>query len=199
MKELERQQRGLLDLVKGRGASPQDPYLKRVNGSRELAMVREIAIWWRTFQLESQCRLTSRLLKRLNCFDGLVAEYFNNNATSPFVEELSLGFLDFLMKHDDELVRTVAQFERTVLLIRSGVGGVFEFIWDRHPDAVFLALANGSELPAPETDYFYRMRIASNQAEAVSCTREWRNAATEQGPIRLPPHTLLLQSSPRPI
>ena len=84
---------GLLALIKGRGAPPDDPYLQRVAGSRELAMVREIALWWRTFQLEAQCRFTSRLLKRLGSFQALVAAYFDNNATSPFVEELSLGFL----------------------------------------------------------------------------------------------------------
>ena len=111
MTGLELQQRGLLALIKGRGAPPGDPYLQRMAGSRELAMIREIALWWRTFQLEAQCRFTSRLLKRLGTFPSLVAAYFDKNATSPFVEELSLGFLRTLRTHDDPLVRAVSQFE----------------------------------------------------------------------------------------
>ena len=84
MTHLERQQRGLLNLIKNRGVSPDDPYLVHVAGSRELALVREIAVWWRAFQIEGQCRFTSRLLKRYQCFDTVVANYFNNNSTSPF-------------------------------------------------------------------------------------------------------------------
>jgi hypothetical protein len=172
MTQLELQQRGLLDLLKKRGAPPVDPYLRRVEGSRELAMVREIALWWRSFQLEAQCRLTSRLLKRLNCFDALVAAYFYNNATSPFVEELSHGFLDFLSEHPDGLVRTMAQFEYAVLQTRSGSASGFEIVWDRHPDQVVLALENGSELPPAETDCCYRMQIGRELPHMISCTQE---------------------------
>lgn len=174
MTRLELLQRGLLDLIKKRGAPPVDPYLRRVEGSRELAMVREIALWWRTFQLEAQCRLTSRLLKRLHCFDALVADYFNNNATSPFVEELSQGFLNFLNRHSDGLVRIVAQFECAVLQTRSGSASASEIVWDRHPDHLFIALENGSALPPPETDCCYRMQIARDLPHMINCTRECR-------------------------
>ena len=44
-------------------------------------------------QPEAQCRYTTRLLKRFASFDLLVADYFDHNKTSPFVEELSVGFL----------------------------------------------------------------------------------------------------------
>src|SRR4029077_19610877 len=98
MNALERQQRGLLALLKNRGGIPDDPYLARVANSRELAMMRGITLWWRTLTLQMQCRFTPRLLKRLGCFDALVAGYFDRNAASPFVEELSAGFLTSL--HD---------------------------------------------------------------------------------------------------
>ncbi len=83
MTQLEAHQRGLLDLIKSRGDPSDDPYLRRVAGSRELAMIREIAVWWRALQLETQCYFTSRLLKRLGCFDELIVTYFKRNATSP--------------------------------------------------------------------------------------------------------------------
>jgi hypothetical protein len=172
MMSLELQQRGLLDLVKGRGALPADPYLRRVAGSRGLAMVREIAVWWRTFQLEAQCRFTSRLLKRLKCFGPLVTSYFNNNTTSPFIEELSRDFLSSLRLHEDRLVHAVSQFEYALLQARSGSAETFEILWDRHPDLVFLALENGSELPPPEPGYIYHMRVARNLPRLVACTRQ---------------------------
>ena len=62
MTRLELYQRGLLDLVKKRGVAPEDPYLRHVAESRALVVVREIAVWWRVFQIEAQCRFTSRLL-----------------------------------------------------------------------------------------------------------------------------------------
>jgi len=173
MTQLELQQRGLLDLVKSRGASQDDPYLQLVADSRELAMVREIAVWWRVFQLEAQCRFTPRLLKRLGCFDALVTAYFNNHATSPFIEELSRDFLSSLRIHHDPLIRAVSQFELAFLETRAGSAEAFEILWDRHPDLVSLALENGTELPAPEPESCYRMRISRDLPGIVACTREF--------------------------
>jgi hypothetical protein len=171
---LEAYQRGLLDLIKGRGDPPADPYLQRVAGSAELAVVREIALWWRAFQIEAQCRLSSRLLKRLGCFETRVAAYFDGNATSPFIEVLSRGFLRSLDAHDDRLVRAVTQFEFALLEVRSGSDQVFEIDWDRHPDVVLVALDRGSELPAAEPEFLYRMRIDRESPGAIACSRERR-------------------------
>jgi hypothetical protein len=72
-----RQQRGLLALIKDRGDVPDDPYLQRAARSRELAMMRGIALWWRALAVQMQCPITTRLLKRLGCFDALVAAWFD--------------------------------------------------------------------------------------------------------------------------
>jgi hypothetical protein len=173
MTHLERQQRGLLNLIKNRGVPPDDPYLVHVAGSRELALVREIAVWWRAFQIEGQCRFTSRLLKRYQCFDTVVANYFNNNSTSPFIEELSPDFLSSLGDHGDSLIRAVSQFEFALLKVRAGSAEHFEVDWDRNPDRVLLALEEASEIPAPETGCHYRMRIAYDLPHMVACAREY--------------------------
>ncbi len=159
MTQLEAHQRGLLDLIKSRGDPSDDPYLRRVAGSRELAMMREIAVWWRALQLETQCYFTSRLLKRLGCFDELIVTYFNRNATSPFVEELSRDFLAWLCSQQDPLIHAVSQFEHAFLEARAGSEEAFEVLWDRHPDLVFRALEDGGNLPVPEPGHVYRMRI----------------------------------------
>jgi len=172
MTRLEVYQRGLLDLVKRRGAPPEDEYLRRVADSDALATVREIAIWWRVFALEAQCRFTSRLLKRLGRFDEMVAWYFNHHLTSPFVEELSDDFLGSLSPHNDALIRATSQFERAFLKVRAGSAQTFEVLWDRHPDLVFVALENGSDLPPAETECVYRLRIDRNLPGMVACLRE---------------------------
>jgi hypothetical protein len=173
MLRLELQQRGLADLIKGRDGVPDDPYLGRVAASTELGLVREIAIWWRAFQIETNCRLTSRVLKRLGLFDPVVSDYFKTSAISAFAEELSAGFLSFLSMHPDCLVRAVSQFELALSKVHAGSAEDFEVLWDRNPDLVFAALTNGGELPIPETGCLYRMQIAGRLPNRVACTREF--------------------------
>jgi hypothetical protein len=175
MTQLERQQRGLLALIKNRSAPLDDPYLQRVADSDGLAMIREIAIWWRALQLEAQCRFTSRLLKHLGCFENVVLTYFNNNLTSPFIEELSRDFLLHLQNSADPLIRALSQFEWALLQVLAGSSESFEVLWDRHPDVVFLALDKGDELPAHDCVYRYRTRIARDIPFFVSCTRALLN------------------------
>ncbi len=172
MMPLETYQRGLLDLVKNRGGCPDDEYLRQVAASPALKMLREIAVWWRAFVLEAQCRFTSRLLKRLGHFDETVASYFDNRRTSPFAEELSQDFLLMLTAHGDDLVRAVSQFERAFLRARAGSAETSEVQWDRHPDLVFAALDHGSELPPAEPDCLYCMTIQRDLPGMVACTRE---------------------------
>ncbi len=172
MMPLEAEQRGLLDLLKNRGASTADPYLRRVEGSPQLAMLREIALWWRMFALEAQCRFTSRLLKRFGFFEKTVAYYFDNHPTSPFVEELAQDFLLSLHQHPDALLRAVSQSERALLQCKAGSGDTVEVMWDRNPDHVFQALEDGSELPPAETDGIYRLTIDRELRGLVACTRD---------------------------
>jgi hypothetical protein len=172
MTRLELYQRGLLDLVKRRGAAPSDPYLRRVAGSRELAVLQEIAVWWREFQIQAQCHFTSLLLMRLGCFHEIVTSYFNSNRTSPFIEELSLHFLESLQRHDILLIRIVAGLDLAFLEVRAGCTQCFEIVWDRHPDLLLHALDTGRDLPGAEHGFVYRMTIAGDIPGTVACTRE---------------------------
>jgi hypothetical protein len=176
MTQLERQQRGLLNLIKNRGAPPEDAYLRQVANSRELAMVREIAVWWREFQIEDQCYFTSRLLKRRECFEDVVMTYFNNHRTSPFIEELSQDFLNSLRDHPDWLIRAVSEFELALLKVRTGSAECFEVLWDRYPEKVILALEENSRLPPPEIGCLYRMRIGRDLPRMVVCAMEIVNS-----------------------
>ena len=172
MTELEIHQRGLLNLIKSRAVAPNDPYLRHVANSRELAMLREIALWWRAFQIETRCRFTSRLLKRLDLFRALVEAYFNNSATSPFVEDLSRDFLLSLSHHPAPLVRSVSQFERAFLETRAGSPEAFEVLWDRNPDILLRALEESTALPELEPRCVYRMQIARDLPQVFACSCE---------------------------
>jgi len=172
MSNLEQRQRGLLDLMKGRGGAPRDPYLQRIANSREMAMLRKIAHWWNEVSLAAQCHLTARLLKKLGCFDAVVADYFNGNATSPFIEELTLGFLASLHDHRDPLIRAISQFELALLKVRNGSSHACEIEWDRNPDLVFLALGGEGDPPAAEPGCRYRMQVSSDLPGMVACVRE---------------------------
>jgi len=65
MLSLEDYQRGMLTLIKGRAAPPRSVYFQQVAASRGPVIVREIALFWRTFEIGIQGRMTWRLLTRL--------------------------------------------------------------------------------------------------------------------------------------
>ena len=158
MMTLEDLERGLVDAIKVRTAStPPDP--RCVPVSSTLGVVRKTALVWRAFQLESQCPFTSRLLKRLGCFEAVMMDYFSHHGMWPDIEELSRNFLHSLRLDESALVRAVSQFELAALKAKAGCGEVFEILWDRDPDAVLAALQNDGALPAAETPDRYRVRI----------------------------------------
>ncbi len=171
MLSLEDYQRGMLALIKGRAVPPGSVYIQQVAASPGLAIVREIALFWRTFEIGIQCRLTWRLLTRLGSGDALVAGYFNHNPTSPFVEQLGLGFLEWLADHDDALVRAVAGFELAIMRIKGGMADAAEIRWDRDPERVLHVLQTGGELPHAEDGPDYLLRIGGKQADLITCSR----------------------------
>jgi hypothetical protein len=135
-------------------------------------VVREIAIWWRAFQIGSQCPLVSLVLKRQACFDTTISDFFESNRTSPFVEELTEHFLTFLGERNDPFLCSVAAFERALLQVRAGSQETSEVEFDRNPDLAFEALERGETIPPAESEYCYRMTVARQLPRVFRCTRE---------------------------
>ena len=159
-------------MLKGRPVHPTgDEWLSRVTGSREFDMLREIALWWRCFQISAQCRYTSRLLERLRCFEQLVAAYFESRATPPYIERLAYEFLDSLATHPDEFIRAVAASEAALETLRIPGSRAVEVVWDRNPDLVFGALENREPMPGIDFEYSYRLRIGHEIPGTVECVR----------------------------
>ncbi|MDQ2834365.1 MAG: hypothetical protein M3Y50_11580 [Acidobacteriota bacterium] len=186
MLSLEQEQQSLLAMIKGRTVSPgpgpdPDPWLERVASSRGLQMVREIALWWRRFQIESQCRYTSRMMKRLDCFDSYVAQYFRSHSTSPSIEQFTSEFLSSLEDHCDPVLRAVAQFELACITLRNTTLHASTITWDREPSRVLTALDRFSDLPSPEPQAQYVMKIGPGSLSHIICDLQ---------PLTNPPHEI---------
>jgi hypothetical protein len=173
MLSLEQQQLGMLAMLRGRPTElPSDPWLRSVAGSDGLKMLHHIAGWWQRFQIEAQCRYTSRLMKRLGCFAQYVDEYFNIHPTPPSIEELSLQFLSSVKENDDPLLSSVAHFELVCLGLNDKSPSAYTIIWDRDPSQVLLALENSDILPGPDPDARFVMTLSADIPGSVSCIRE---------------------------
>ncbi len=139
-------QRGLLGLIKGTHhvTEADEPYLQVVAHSDELALVREIATWWRAFSLERYCVLTVALLKRRGIFDEAVSTFIREHTISPFIETLSRAFLRALSTHADGLVATVAQFELALIQVKHGDPTHYTIEWAYEPYTVLQGLLTGA-------------------------------------------------------
>jgi hypothetical protein len=170
MSDLAQLQNNTLRLIKARPIDPKDWYMDPVEASRELAAIREIAIWWRTYHLERTCVHTARLMRRLGLFGQAVAEFYSNTAASAFAEEAGRQFVASMSGHADPLVASMAQFEAALLKVRAGSADRYGIEWDRNPNDVFRALEQGGELPASEGMPCYFVEVAANIPDMVCCT-----------------------------
>jgi len=161
----------MLHLIKGRPMVANDPYLQCVERSRELAVVREVAIWWRTYHVERTCFHTARLMNRLGLLGRAVAEFYSRAAASPFAEEVGRQFVAEMTGHSDPLVASMAQFEAALLKVREGSARRYGIEWDRNPNDVFRALEKGGELPESEGMPCYYIEVAADIPDLVCCTR----------------------------
>ena len=173
----EQQQRSLLAIIRGRSVdgdavTHSDPWLEEVQDSSGLKMIHTIALWWQRFQIEWQCRYTSRLMKRLGCFESYLADHFRKHPTPPSIEELTAQFLSSLQRHDDPLLRAVASLELACIRSSAAPSRATTIFWDRNPNQVMDALDRFAQLPAPEPKVRYILRMDSSLPGGVSCKRQ---------------------------
>ena len=172
MLTLEQQQRSLLAIVRGHSfKAPSDPWLEEVQASSGLKMIHTIALWWQRFQIEWQCRYTSRLMKRLGCFESYLADHFHKHPAPPSIEELTAQFLASLDQHDDPLLRAVARLELACIESKTAPASTTIF-WDRNPNQVMDALDRFAKLPEPEPKVRYILRMSANLPGGISCKRQ---------------------------
>ena len=130
---------------------PEDhPYFYDLKASPNLAILKEVAVWWRAFQLEQSCPLTSGYLKRIQRFDDLVEAFYLHQTVSPFIEEATAQFLSFVPLQNDlpSLAPRLCRFESALIKVGKGDTERYVFHWDQDPYDIFHYALGGEELPA---------------------------------------------------
>jgi hypothetical protein len=141
-------QRGLSELIRTGATATDDPYVRGLVGSDQVALLREIVLWWRTFGVQRACPLTSRLLLRQGRLDQAVDDFAVANSISPYVDNLALAFVDANRHDDDPLVAAVASFEAALIRAKRGERERHVIAWPEEPYGVLAALLGDTPLPA---------------------------------------------------
>ena len=172
MLPLAEHQTALAGLIKGRGAPDgAEPWYGELARSRELALVQEIAVFWRMIAVEGTCTSLARLLKRLGRFEADAARFTREENVSPYAGRAAEQFLARLAGDADPLVAAMAAFERAVMTLRMRAVGAVTVEWDRDPNAVFAALSSQAPLPPPEPGARYRLTLDRSLDGMAQCER----------------------------
>ena len=155
--DLSEHQRKLLGMIKGtyHPTGADEPYLQALTGSDSLSLVREIATWWRIYDLERYCALTSRLLKQRRVYETTVDRFVKTHAISPYINELGEAFLQDLSDSEDGLLAELAAFELALTRVKRGSPNTYTLLWQHDPTALLTSLVNETPVQdgAPQGDY----------------------------------------------
>lgn len=148
--DLATQQRKLLGLFRSTytATAEDDPYIRRVARSRDLAEGKKNIALWRVWVFERTCALTVSLLRRRNLLDKLVEEFITRENISPFRETQAPAFLEWLENSTDDLIASVAGFELALMKVREGDEQTHVVLWTVEPACVLHSLA--TNLPLEE-------------------------------------------------
>jgi hypothetical protein len=136
-------QRKLLGLFRNayRVPADEDAYIREVAQSKELEEGRRNIQLWRVYVLERTCALTVNLLRRRKLLDEALDAFIMQKNISPFRETQGPAFLEWLSRHDDRLIASVAQFELALMNVRQGDTGPYVIPWSVEPHGVLHSLA----------------------------------------------------------
>ena len=166
-------QKAMLDLLKERASAPfSDPHLAEVVHSPGLGLLREVAVWWRGFAVESACPWTAGLLKKLGLYESSVETFYRSQNVSPYVEKAGEEFLFRMSASPEPLVAAMARLELALMRMRQGSSDEYLIEWDRNPDEIFKSLKSAQDLPPPEPDALYRTYVSRDIPGLVRCERD---------------------------
>lgn len=141
--DLATQQRKLLGLFRStyEATAEDDPYIRRVARSRDLAEGKKNIALWRVWVFERTCALTVSLLRRRNTLNKLVEDFIRSENISPYRETQAPAFLEWLENSEDELVASVAAFELALMKVREGDRHTHIVSWTVEPTSILHCLA----------------------------------------------------------
>lgn len=168
---LESYQRGLQQLIRQGKANPGDAaYLRGIEGTSRLAIVREIVCFWRAHGLERFCILTGGLLKGMGRFEQDIERFVSAEQFSPFIEEAGLQFLHFMATDHDLAVAALAKTEIALHATRADSHEEQEIEWPCNPEPILSAILNQNDL-RPELFLAnpYRLRVGRALPGGYAC------------------------------
>jgi len=144
-------------------APGKDAYFNELYHSKNLAIVKEIALWWRAFQMEQNCPLASGYLKRCDTFDAAIEAFYARHNVSPYVEKAAGQFLTFLSGWtDDRATKTLAEFELAYIRAKMGQPGTTTFYWHYNPYELLHYALGGDQLPDRAATALFKCTISKD-------------------------------------
>jgi len=135
-----------------------------------------IACWYLRYQIQRQCRYTSRIMKRLGCFESHLEAQLRQHPKPPTIERLRLQFLASLQNHQHPVLRAVARLDLARIALDCAepvdTAAPTTIYWDRNPNKIMDALDRGSELPSPEPGVRYVLRMGPKVPNGAACVRQ---------------------------
>jgi hypothetical protein len=165
--DLARQQTALLSLLKTGHTDDCDPYIQAVADSEHMAMLREIILAWRFFDIQRHCRLTTSLLKKRGSFEDAVKAFATTPNLSPFPDKLAEVFLQQMSEHADPLVSCVAKFELFLTKVKLGYLGEYTIDWPTDPRKIITNLMQDRPLGPLTAVEPHQMRISRQYPRLV--------------------------------
>jgi hypothetical protein len=147
--DLAAHQRQMLQLLQFSFANLEcsDAYVQRLAGSEDLAIVREIILWWRLFDLETYCALTTSILKQRGNFECELRAFLGRTQFTRLRDKLRAAFLTAMSIHSDDLVASVARFELALIKVKEGDQDQYQVDWGCDPRPVIKSLLKRQPLP----------------------------------------------------
>jgi hypothetical protein len=146
-------------LLRGaKGVLSDDPYTRMVSTSPHLELLRETILWWREFDVERTCPLTSELLRRRGVFQAAVEDFSAAGGISPFVEILGQAFLEYTARSTDAVTASMARFERAVIRVKLGDPATYIVDWPCDPRDVL----NGVDAEPVAANRVYRTYLSKD-------------------------------------
>jgi hypothetical protein len=137
-----------------------DPYIRKVAQSPDLAEARKNILLWRIYVLQRTAPLSFNLLKRRRLLEDTLNDFIERHNISPFRETQAPAFLEVLSEHSDSLVASVAQFELALLRVKSGDASTHIVAWDVEPHTILDCLAKDTPIAEDVPRGVYRIHIS---------------------------------------
>lgn len=89
----------------------ENEYHRRLLEGDYIQRVRNIALWWRSKQIEDLLPLTTKYLKLSNKFGLLVEQYYNQVSVSSYIEQNIIEFMHFIIAQNDNVASCLVRLE----------------------------------------------------------------------------------------